>query len=51
MTQAIILIVVGVLIGALGPRILPSGILSQIVSIIGWIATVVGIVFLIMALI
>jgi len=50
MTYPIVLIIVGVLVGWLSGKLL-SGPLARIVSIIGWVMTVVGIILLILALI
>jgi len=46
---SIIVIIAGVLIGALGAK-LTSGVVNKIISIIGLVVTVVGIVYLVMAL-
>jgi|GEM_PF-1299426 len=50
LTQPIIIIIIGLLIGWLSPRLL-KGTLASIFSIAGWILTIVGVVLLVMALI
>jgi len=46
--QPILVIVIGLIIGGLSPKLL-SGTLARLFSIIGWVLTVVGVVMLVLA--